>query len=166
MRNSLPNDTKLTELFSRGLKNLEIAEQYGVTRQAVSKRRRLMGLSAHGLALREAAELLRQVWDIKPMDGAGKHTGLHQYVYLRALLRLRLGDQIHPDDMQNIRGWVPRLRAQNVVVTYSRDEGFFFTPRIDSDDSYIIRWPGNREKFAKDRLNLFVMPSEEEISGW
>lgn len=48
MLNSLPNDTELAKLFSRGLKKLEIAERQGVTRQAVSKRRRLMGSALTG----------------------------------------------------------------------------------------------------------------------
>ncbi|MGW6488188.1 hypothetical protein [Streptomyces sp. NPDC055056] len=164
MRKSLPENSELLKLFASGLEDAEIAARYGVTRQAVSKRRRTLGLSSHRKASIEASELLKQVWDIQSMDGAGKHRGKHQYIYLRAIIRIRLGDEVHPEEIQNAIGWARRLRSQDVVVTYAPNIGFDYAPRKHSE-AYLIRWPSS-VGIAEDKLNLFALPTDHEISEW
>ena len=53
---------------------------------------------------------------------------------LRGLGRLRSGGQLTPDEDARVRNWLARLEANNAVVAYDPDHGFFLVEADQKGD--------------------------------
>jgi hypothetical protein len=157
-------DTELVEYFHLGWNNQRIADKFGVTRQAVSKRLVDMGLYRHPIA-REVQAGLAQRWTIHTTPGKDSHHNSYSAKRLTEWLRWRLGDELSEDQIKRAKAWERRLHRDGTVLCYDPDteEGWYYRPRLKIDGRLVIDWPRSlpfpSEKFKK-ALELGPEPPE------
>lgn len=74
-------------------------------------------------------------WTVKDEDAR-----LYPAAMLRVTARLRRGDAITPELMARWESWFSDLKATNMVVNYTRENGWEYVPRQPGDKD-IIRQP-------------------------
>ncbi len=159
----LPSDSVLARLYHIGVKDDEIAAQYDVRKQAVSKRLVAMGLRRAPVAerVRDALALARQ----GKICSAGVETHHSNYASknLKVYLRLRLGDEsVGETAAASAERMVRRLVREQLIIDYARDEGWVLVPRRSSDDRWIVRWPEGAELPATDIRAALGLPSDPD----
>jgi len=169
----MPVDTGLTDAllekyFHLGWSNRRIAEEYGISVQAVSKRLTGMGLYRKPIS-RQVNEWLAIRWDIRaPKEGYGHHNS-HAAQSLRYWLCMRLGDNdLSERQKRKAHKWVLGLQERNEVLCYDPDtpKGWYYRPRTAQDGQRVIDWPPGMpypsEKF-KRALDLPAQPAPEPV---
>ncbi|GAA0671451.1 hypothetical protein GCM10009535_58970 [Streptomyces thermocarboxydovorans] len=155
-------DAILIKLFHMGLSDKEMAEQYGISVQAVSKRRVLLGLRRKPV-VREVNAYLAHRWKIKNTQGPNSHHKKHSAKALRVWLRRQLGDKtLKPDQLKMAEQWERGLRHRNVVLCYDPDTeaGWYYRPRTKEDGRLVIDWPQDLE-FPDERFRKALeLPDE------
>ncbi|MEU9258990.1 hypothetical protein AB0D68_10950 [Streptomyces sp. NPDC048212] len=137
-------DPLLVKLFHTGSTDKEIAEEYGISVQAVSKRRMKLGLIRKPVS-RQVNDGLSWRWERiwSPKEGTGHHNA-YSAKALKVWLRMRLGDTSLSAKQQELaRQWENKIRASNQVLCYDPDtpEGWFYRPRKPEDGRRVIDWP-------------------------
>jgi hypothetical protein len=144
----MPIDTGLTDailvkLFHLGKTDREIADQYGVTVQAVSKRRVKLDLIRKPVS-RQVNEWLATRWQVfSPQEGTGHHNR-YSAKALRVWLRRRLGDDtLSAKQIDMADRWERRLRREGTVLCYdpTTEEGWYYRFRTKADNRLVIDWP-------------------------
>ncbi|AWN05279.1 immunity repressor [Streptomyces phage Ibantik] len=169
----MPQDSGLTDailvkLFHLGRTDNEIAGTYGITKQAVSKRRLKLGLERKPVS-QQVNGYLAHRWAIwAPQEGTGHHNQ-HSAKALRAWLRWRLGDtSLSKQQLHLAQAWAEGLQERGEVLCYNPDleEGWYYRPRRESDGRRAIDWPEDLpfpdEKF-KRALDLPPAPQKESV---
>ncbi|WP_371665997.1 hypothetical protein OG306_33250 [Streptomyces sp. NBC_01241] len=136
-------DPLLVKLFHTGQTDKQIAERFGISVQAVSKRRMKLGLIRKPVS-RKVNDYLAARWDIwAPSEGTGHHNA-YSGKALKVWLRMRLGDSGLSQKQEHLaQQWERRLREQNEVLCYDPDpqRGWFYRPRTARDGQRVIDWP-------------------------
>ncbi|MEU5166808.1 hypothetical protein [Streptomyces mutomycini] len=161
-------DPLLVKLFHTGSSDKEIAERYGISVQAVSKRRMKLGLIRKPVS-RQVNEALAERWKIwSPKEGTGHHNA-YSAKALKVWLRMRLGDDsLSEKQLDLAEQWERRLRERDEVLCYDPDapEGWLYRPRKPRDGCRVIDWPSGlpypSEEF-KRALDLPPQPAPEKV---
>lgn len=161
-------DATLVKLFHLGYEDKQIAKQYGITVQAVSKRRVRLGLIRKPVS-RQVNEALRERWKIFTTQDAESHHMRYSAKALKVWLRRQLGDdKLSPAQLRMADQWERRLRETNEVLCYDPDtpEGWYYRPRKKSDGRLVVDWPRSipfpDEKFRR-ALELPPEPAKELV---
>lgn len=164
----MPIDTGLTDallvkLFHLDKSDAEIAEQFGITVQAVSKRRMKLDLVRKPVS-RQVNEWLATRWKVfSPQEGTGHHNR-YSAKALRVWLRRRLGDTtLSAKQVEMADRWERRLRRDNIVLCYDPDteEGWYYRPRTPADNRLVIDWPRDLP-FPDERFRRALeLPTED-----
>jgi hypothetical protein len=148
----LPSDYELLKMRHRGLNDEQIAAQFGATKQAVNKRlvkhERVRPVSTR------VNEFLRYRWEIFQTQGTDSHHNRYSAKRLKEWLRWRLGDQtLSEDQLRRARVWEERLRREDIVLCYDRDqpEPWYYRAREKRDGRLVIDWP-EELPFPDDKL--------------
>lgn len=153
------------ELLNRGMTRVEIANEYGVTRQAVTnhiRRLRKKGIEVPRSPLEIAVERMPIGWN-ESMPTRFKETW--QYTMLRSHLEyIETGGEGMSDyKLDKLRTWYQKLEDRDLVIEYDPDippdmhlasGGWRYVPREDRDNGLILR----RNKFTNVR--------DEDVSHW
>lgn len=129
-----PGKETLERLITGGLTQEKIGERYGVTRSTVSYWMRSVGIS-RGVTGMNHKEVLP--WDMKAAD--------HQDGIARALRwynRDRHGEELDAMQRREMQRLLTYLERRQVVVDYTREDGFVLRPRdpgLDAPDDVIRR---------------------------
>lgn len=144
----LPPLMELMEHFHKGLTDPEIAEMYGVRRQAVSKAFRDYGVVRFPVKER-VGNLLRDVLGVQwHGEKRGSHHQLAAAKYVRSYLRWRLNDPSLSDrQVTDAKVWCERLKRDEVVLGYdpTTEKGWFYRPRTPEDGRLVLAWPAGKE---------------------
>ncbi|WP_327259933.1 hypothetical protein [Streptomyces sp. NBC_01240] len=136
-------DSLLEKLFHTGLSDKEIAGRFGISVQAVSKRRMKLGLIRKPTS-RQVNNWLATRWDIwAPNEGTGHHNA-YSGKALKVWLRLRLGDTTLSEAQEELaEQWERRLRERDEILCYEPGSrrGWFYRPRTAEDGQRVIDWP-------------------------
>lgn len=163
---ALPTDAVLVKLFHLGVPDRKIAEDYGVTVQAVNKRMVKLGLYRKPVS-RQVNEYLAHRWKIYTTQGADSHHLRYSAKALKVWLRRRLGDdKLSAKQLKMADQWENRLRERGEVLCYdpATDGGWYYRPREERDGCLVIDWPESLpfpdDKFRK-ALQLPREPARE-----
>lgn len=138
-------DARLVKLFHTGWSDRQIAEEYGISVQAVSKRRVKMGLVRKRIA-RQVSDSLAERWDILTPARGKAHYSEHSARMLKIYLRLRMGDTALSEQQKTMaKAWVQELIDRDQVLCYDPDleEGWYYRPRTPQDERRVIDWPAD-----------------------
>ncbi|MFE7752126.1 hypothetical protein [Streptomyces sp. NPDC057428] len=139
----LPSDAVLKKLYDLGVTDKELAEQYGVTVQAVNKRFHKLGLPRRPTIVRRVNEALGQRWDLNHSKGRHHHAK-YAGKALKAFLRRQLGDdELGPTERHRAQQWEARMQAGHEVLCYDPDteDGWYYRARRPEDGRMVIDWP-------------------------
>lgn len=155
----LPSDAELAKLFHLGVQDVEIAEQYGATVQAVNKRLVGMGLRKKPLAVR-VNELVKSLWDVKTSRTGPSHHNAYILKNLKVYMRVQLGDTASETQRREAEWLIGRLIRDNVVIDYDREseQGWIYVPRRPEDGRRIIRWPAGMALPSEDLQKAMELP--------
>ncbi|QUI30671.1 hypothetical protein H9W91_07200 [Streptomyces alfalfae] len=162
----LPPNHILKALHLQGLSDQQIADQYGVKRQAVNKRLRAMDIEQKPEEAQAAFEMLP--WQVKTLQyGQGTHHTAYPYESLKLYLRALLGDETLTNRQRaDAARFERRLLAHpGKVLVYDRDteKGFSWQDREPADGSLIIRWPTDVPKPDKG-MELLELPTKPKLN--
>ncbi|MEU5577793.1 hypothetical protein ABZ791_10675 [Streptomyces huasconensis] len=142
-------DIELLKLEALGLSYVEIAKQYGVSRQAVQKRFGLMGVYVRA-AHRSVTEILP--WDLSDHPAKDKIKRSESFMGLRAFIRKRVGAEVSDRSELALRTFMNHVRADE-VLHLDPVTGPVWVRRNSKDGTMVIRWP---EDVTRDeRVQLF-----------
>jgi len=160
-------DHLLVKHFHAGMTDQEIAKLYGISVQAVAKRRMKPNLRlVRNPISREVNEYLAYRWKIwAPKEGTGHHNS-YSAKALKVWLRRRLGDQtLSVQQLDMADQWERRLRSSKEVLCYDPDrpEGWYYRPRVwRRDGMRVIDWPEDLP-FPDERFReALELPKESE----
>ncbi|MFD5308301.1 hypothetical protein [Streptomyces ardesiacus] len=157
-------DAELISRFHAGEKDREIAEDYGITPQAVEKRRRKLGLKRNRV-YDTVNEGLRTRWDIKSATNSGGHMRKYAIATLKEWMRLRMGDkELSAESIHRAKAWAKERSIKEDVLYYDPDapEPWLYRDRRPEDGRLAIDWPADL-KFpsTKFRQSLEIPRPEE-----
>lgn len=141
--NILPTDAVLVKLFHLGVPDKKIADDYGVTVQAVNKRMVKLGLHRKPVS-RQVNEYLAHRWKVRTTTDRDSHHMRYSAKMLRVWLRRQLGDQtLSVNQLKKADEWERRLRRDGVVLCYDPDtvDGWYYRHRHKKDGRLVIDWP-------------------------
>ena len=151
---TLPDDWVLLQMRdAEGHTESEIARQYGVTPQAVSKRFKRMGHPSR-VSFRDVLP-----WRVTPKDHA-----LYAAQRLKAHIKERRGEELSETAHKRLKDWRERLKRDSVVLDYRRQDigdPWQYVPRTEADNWLVIRWPDDIEPPTDVQRRLLEMTTEE-----
>lgn len=163
MRNRLPADDDLVDLYHQGLSDREIADMFGVTVQAVNKRWRKMGMSRLTPENHRVNDLIRFRWNVYYTKDSDSHHAPDASKALRVWLRRRLGDkELSQDQVAMAERWERGLRERSEVLCYVEGEGggWYYRPRRPQDGQRVIDWPDSLNYPDRELVDLLDLPQE------
>lgn len=122
----LPDPDVLRAMLEGGKTQREIADEFGVTKQAVSfhvRRRNLRPAPPRYDAYIP--------WKIK-----FEHQNSHKYHMLQAYARQQEGLDLKPGAERQLAAFIRKLDELGAVVDYTEDHGFYLVPRRPADKGY------------------------------
>jgi hypothetical protein len=117
---TLPEADVLARMVSAGLTHRQIAEQFGVTRQAVGKR---LGAPAGDTAYGRYSQ--HMPWP----EVSTAHQRTYVYRSLQGLVKRQLGLPATPEDERSLDTFLSELNSRQVLVGYDRERGWVLVPR-------------------------------------
>ncbi|MFG2228017.1 hypothetical protein [Streptomyces sp. NPDC048644] len=154
----LPSDAELTKLFHLGVSDIDLADEYGVSVQAVNKRMVRMGLRKKPIALR-VNELVKSIWDVKTSRSGPSHHNAYVLKNLKIYMRGRLGDRVSETQRRDADWLIGRLIRDNTVIDYAGAEGGWrYVPRDPSDGRRVLRWPAGKPLPEADLQRAMELP--------
>jgi transcriptional regulator with XRE-family HTH domain len=149
---TLPDDWVLLQMRdAEGYTEAEIASNYGVTPQAVSKRFKKMGHPSRS-----------SFRDVLPWQITSKHHALYAAQRLKAHIKERRGEELSDTARKRLRDWRERLRRDGVVLDYRQldiGDPWQYVPRTEADNRLVIRWPADAEPPTEDQRKLLELPT-------
>ncbi|MCZ4119026.1 hypothetical protein O3X23_06400 [Streptomyces sp. H39-S7] len=148
--------------YALGKGNVEIADAYGVTPQAVHYRFDKLGIKRRPLTT-QANELIGKVWKIGTTPDTIAHHGLSAIQYLRVWVRYRLGDDtLSSAQLNNAMNFGRRLQRDGTVLQYRSTDPkpFSYVPRLPADGRLVVRWPSGHPKPPGAGLEALELPSD------
>ncbi|MFB7027170.1 MULTISPECIES: helix-turn-helix domain-containing protein [unclassified Streptomyces] len=157
----LPSDNELLKLEAAGLTHKQIAEEFQVSRQAVTKRFNNMDRYARQ-EYRDVTPLLP--WDLTvhpDKDAISKHESM---MGLRAFLRQRAQGTVTPRSELALRAFLAHVLAGQVLELDPR-RGVQWVRRDEGrDGSLVIRWPEGVPQDERTKLFRFS-PGQSEATA-
>lgn len=127
----LPDPDVIRKLLEAGMTQREVADAYGVTKQAVSFHVRKRNLRP--APPRYDAYI--------PWHVTADHLNAHRYHMLQAYARQREGLPLKPIATRQLAGFLRKLGRLNAVVDYNDEDGFYLVPRRPGIDEGHVRNP-------------------------
>ncbi|MEU5957572.1 hypothetical protein [Streptomyces sp. NPDC047525] len=146
----LPSDKELLKLEAAGLTHQQIGDEYGVSRQAVTKRFNTMGLFVQAIR-RDVSVVLP--WDLSQVPNRSKLKDSVTYIGLRAYVRDQLGAEVSPRAERALKTFVNHVQAGEILELDSTEGLRWATYAPEQDGDLILRWPESAKK--DKRVNLF-----------
>ncbi|MEE4025867.1 XRE family transcriptional regulator [Gordonia sp. PKS22-38] len=132
----------IENLKARGYNQTQIADMYGVTRQAVSWHLRTYG------GRRSVRQIVGESWPWETSTGHDKAVA-YRYVRDHAEYVVTGGEGMGVDKLTRLRSWHKRMRGDNLVVEFdpsfpplkgvAAGGGFRYVPRVEADGDLLIR---------------------------
>lgn len=113
------------------MKPIQIADEYGVSRQAVSAALQRAHLSEPRVRYDQYIP-----WKVRVA-----HQRDYEIRMLRLYARRQLGIPNEPRDDRYLDAFIEKLTGEHLVVDYDPDEGFYYTDKRDGVDEHLIRDP-------------------------
>ncbi|MDQ1016682.1 hypothetical protein QFZ43_003231 [Streptomyces afghaniensis] len=155
----LPDNAKLLMLDAAGLTHAQIADEYKVSRQAVTKRFNAMGEYSQA-SNREVTAALP--WDLRSHPAKGRLKDSEEYLGLRAFLRERMNLPVSPRSRLALKSFMNHIE-RGEVFDLDQVKGVRYVRRERRDGSLVIRWP---EGVPQDeRTALFRLSPAHEASS-
>ncbi|MGQ5602961.1 hypothetical protein [Streptomyces sp. EKS3.2] len=156
----LPSDAELLKREAAGLSHAEIAAEFGVTRQAVTKRFNLMEKYARQ-EYREVTNVLP--WDLAQHSDKDGLKNSEAFTGLRAYVRQRMGGEVSPRSELALRTFWNHLESGE-VLTLDPVQGARWVRRDpERDDDLVIRWPDDVDQ--DERTDVFrFSPAQGEAT--
>ncbi|MET8132869.1 hypothetical protein ABZV24_13085 [Streptomyces sp. NPDC005251] len=142
----LPDNQGLLKLYHDGFSDIQIAEMYDVTYQAVNLRLGAMGVRRAPFRA-QVASILESAWPTEE-TGRGAYVEKGRHRDLCSFLRLRLGDPGMTSRQRDAAQRFERaLKKGDCVMDFrpGMGEPFPYVPRVESDGRMVIRWPEGRK---------------------
>ncbi|GGU71487.1 hypothetical protein GCM10010275_02000 [Streptomyces litmocidini] len=151
----LPEDSELLKLEAAGFTHAEIGAQFGVSRQAVTKRFNAMGRYARQ-EYRNVTPILP--WDLATHPAKGAISKDHSMMGLRAFLRQRMNSKVTARSELALRSFWTHVQAGE-VLDLDPVQGLRWVRRDDKrDGSLVIRWPEGVPQDERTELFRFHAP--------
>lgn len=136
----LPSDIALLKLKAAGFKHWEIAEQYGVSRQAVTYR-----FNAMKIYMREKDSEVTEAlpWDFSSFSESVKRKlwSDEAMLGLRSYVRQQLGAELSERGEEAMRAFLGHV-ARGEVLAVNEEVGSLYVPRDElKDEGLVVRWP-------------------------
>ncbi|MGN7135816.1 hypothetical protein [Streptomyces pseudogriseolus] len=145
-----------------GLSHEQIAEMYGVTRQAVTKRFGDMG-EYRRAQFQDVNALLP--WDVAHHPLKHKLKQQSGYLGLRAFLRKQLGQTLSPRSQAAMRRFLAHVEAGEVLDLDEIQGAHFVKTDQMRDGSLVVRWPLGVPKDERSELFRYVPGQGEAATG-
>ncbi|MGW0575789.1 hypothetical protein ACWD25_07420 [Streptomyces sp. NPDC002920] len=160
-KRTLPDNAELLKLEEAGVSHAEIAAEYGVSRQAVTKLYNNMGTYLTEPVVQDVTSALP--WDLAKLPAKSKLRDQDAYIGLRAFLRQQMGAEVSPRSQVSLRAFLNHV-ADGEVLELHRDHGARWVKRDPvRDGSLVIRWP---EDVPQDhRTDFFRLRPVQEHSS-
>jgi hypothetical protein len=139
-----PDKEQLKRFINRGLNQQQIADTWAertgnrVTRSAIS-----MAMKSAGL---KPANPRARYIDVLPWRVKVEHSKAYDARMLRAAARIeakKKKDRLSDPEYRRFVSWKQQLKDENAVVGYTKELGFVWLERLDTDDpDDLIRRPG------------------------
>jgi hypothetical protein len=157
----LPSDAELLKKEAAGLSHAEIAAEFGVTRQAVTKRFNLMDRYARQ-EYRDVAKVLP--WDLASLPAKDVIHNDESFMGLRAFVRQRMGAEVSARSRLALRTFMNHVEAGE-VLTLDPVQGVRWVSRgSEGDEPLVIRWPEGEPR--DDRTALFrFTPAQSDVTA-
>lgn len=153
----LPDNVELLKLQEADLSHQEIADRFGVTRQAVTWRFNQLNKFSRG-PLRKVSECIP--WDLSDPRLKRKVWSQEPYMGLRAFIQTRLGAEVGRRSELALKAFLNRI-AKGEVLTLDPEHGVHYVQRDpERDGALVIRWPA--EVSRDERAKLFERDAGEE----
>jgi len=156
---TLPDDEILVrDKDFLGLSLNEIADKYGVSKQAVSALFIEMGRPWGAVAPVNYRDYL-------PWEIGRDHQALDAAQRLRAHIRWRTGHPSTDAQLRRLSNWHARITRENVTVVYDPvlPSPWIYVPRTASDGELIIRWPADIEPPTDVQRAVLLLPRGPEL---
>ncbi|MGW0087839.1 hypothetical protein ACWDWS_02290 [Streptomyces sp. NPDC003328] len=145
---ALPSDFELQKLLSAGRTEVEIANMYGVTQQAVSYRMQNMQIARKGPKAPVTSAL---PWNLASHPDKRRLVNQAPFRGLRYFLQKRMGESLSERAELDLRAFLNRVRDGHVLALIAGD-GFKYVPREPQDLDLVIRWPDDIPRNEKTAL--------------
>lgn len=158
----LPSDAELLKREAAGLTHKEIADEFHVSRQAVTKRFNDMDRYARA-EYRDVARVLP--WNIAEHPAKDSIHKDESFMGLRAYVRERMGAVVSPRSLLALRTFRKHVEAGE-VLTLDPIQGAQWVRRdSERDESLVIRWPEGVPKDERAALFRFSPDQDEAIAS-
>jgi hypothetical protein len=149
--------SEIEELRRQGLNQSQIAELYGVSRQAVSWQKKTYG---GNMTTRQA---VNEAW---PWRTTNLHSKSKTYQRLRdhGEFMMTAGDGMSADKLQRLASWWRKLRTQEVVIEFNPDLPVEQCVSSHGGFAYRTRQPGDNGLLI--RVNEFTNLTEQGKTIW
>ncbi|WP_338781754.1 hypothetical protein [Streptomyces sp. DG1A-41] len=138
----------------------EIADIYGVTRQAVTKRFNLdMGEYKRG-RLQDVTKALP--WDLAAHPAKSKLKDQESFLGLRAFLRAKLGITLSDRSKQALRAFLNHIMSGEVLTLDDAQGARYVRRDVRDIPDLVIRWPEDVPR--DDRMGLFRLSPAQQTS--
>ncbi|MFE9442505.1 hypothetical protein ACFYO2_26715 [Streptomyces sp. NPDC006602] len=134
----LPSDTELLKKEEAGLTHREIGIEFGVSRQAVTKRFNAMGKYVRA-AYRDATALLP--WDLTNHPAKDALRKDESFWGLRAFVRQQMGGEVSKRSELALRTFENHIKAGQVLDLDPVQGVRWVRREPERDGSLVIRWP-------------------------
>ncbi|WP_406305792.1 hypothetical protein OHA61_30805 [Streptomyces sp. NBC_00885] len=138
----LPDNLTLLKLEAAGKTHDQIAEEYKVTRQAVTYRFNQLERYKKGP---KALLLSILPWDISERPDKKRLSNQVGFEGLRNFLKKRTGQDLSPRGQESLRAFLGHMEAGE-VLTLDEELGFVYVERVSDDGNLVIRWPEGEER--------------------
>lgn len=156
-----PDDLELRKLALAGASQAELAERYGVTQQAISKRLVALGIVRRGTA----TPVLRSMpWDLAGHPDKRRILNGRPFNGLRYFVAKRLGDELSERAEADRQTFIRKVN-NGLVLTLDEAKGFVYVPRTETDGDLVIRWPEGRDDSLKILFRLHLADEGADQQG-
>ncbi|MCY0963013.1 hypothetical protein [Streptomyces sp. H27-H5] len=156
---ALPGNLELQKLLAAGSTHAEIAQMFGVERQAVTKRVNGWGEYKKG---ENAPVTASMPWRIADRPDKVRLTNQAAYRGLRLYLGWRLGEDRKPLSeraKKDLRLFLEKIN-NGLVLTLDDSQGFVYVDRTPEDGRLVVRWPEGVKRDEK-RSALLSLPNNK-----
>ncbi|MEV5913358.1 hypothetical protein AB0M00_31210 [Streptomyces chartreusis] len=154
----LPNDVELLKREAAGLSHAEIAAEFDVSRQAVTKRFNAMEKYARQ-EYREVAKLLP--WDLTIHPERDAISKDESFMGLRAWVRQRLGYKVSARSELALRVFWAHLDAGEVLELDPAQGVQWVRRDPERDKDLVVRWPNGVDHDERTKLFRFTAAQSE-----
>ncbi|MGI5196946.1 hypothetical protein ACQEVY_25505 [Streptomyces sp. CA-288835] len=155
----LPDNAELLKKVEAGMTHEDIAKEYGVSHQAVTKHFNSMGEYRKGPQSDVTSVL---PWDLSNHPQKQKISCQRSFLGLRAFLRERMGLEVSRRSQQDLRAFLNHVERGEVLELDDAEGARYVQRDPVRDGSLVIRWPAKVPK--GDRTDLFHWEAGQDVA--